>query len=853
MNGVETRGRDDAENGAASLRKPEVLAPAGNWECARAAIENGADAIYFGLSRFNARMRAGNFTEADLPELMAFLHKRGAKGYLTFNTLVFEDELEDAREFLRSAISNGVDAAIVQDVGVCRLIRELSPDFPIHASTQMTITSDAGVELARELGASLVVLARECSISEIELIRAALGDQEMPLEVFVHGALCVAYSGQCLTSEALGGRSANRGECAQACRLPYDMYVDGEHKRLDGRKYLLSPQDLAGVPAIPYLVRAGVSSLKIEGRLKTPEYVANITRVYRDAVDKAFEELNTKDGFQRAVAAVEQHSKASRYQMEMAFSRGLYTGWLNGIDNQRLVHAQYPKKRGVLLGKVVKVEAPKVLIEGVGAPVKRGDGVVFDLGQPEEKEAGGFVSDVNSDKDRSWLHFHYPSVNWKRVRPGAKVWKTSDPELDRRLRETFTGSAIGQRRPITFIVHGEAGQPLTLECRDELGHVVVEVSNELLQPALNRPLSDETLAKQLGRLGETPFELGKLENRLGQNVILPVKELNDLRRRTVDALLHLRAQPPRWTLHENPLPAAAYEAPPHQAAELLLLVRDLGQLEAVLPLAHRDIYAEFEDPKKYRTAMAQVREYREQTGKEIHFWAAPPRVFKMKEDWILKIVGSSEPDGILVRNAEHLRRFEGLRKRGDFSLNVSNRLAAEYFLERWGLESLTASYDLNVQQLSALLTGAPAQWFEVTLHQRMPMFHMEHCVFCAFLSEGKDYHDCGRPCEKHRVRLKDRFGAEHYLRADAGCRNTLFNAKTQTGADYAQMLMNLGVRRFRLEFLEEGADEIRTTVDRYERLLRGELDGEALWKELKLTNQLGVTRGTLASAGRLQQ
>ena len=278
---------------------PELLAPAGDWDCARAAVENGADAIYFGLEKFNARMRAHNFTEADLPKLMEFLHRRGVRGYVTFNTLVFENELADAENYLRAMIAAGVDAAIVQDVGICRLIRELSPDFPIHASTQMTITSAAGMEFARDLGCNLVVLARECSIAEIEKIQAAAQASRLrlradaherlvhlPLEVFVHGALCVAYSGQCLTSESLGGRSANRGECAQACRMPYELISDGKPVPLGDRKYLLSPQDLAGLEVLPELVRAGVASLKIEGRLKSPEYVANITRIYRQALDQ---------------------------------------------------------------------------------------------------------------------------------------------------------------------------------------------------------------------------------------------------------------------------------------------------------------------------------------------------------------------------------------------------------------------------------------------------------------------------------------------------------------------------------------------------------------------------------------
>src|SRR5580692_3314530 len=304
------------------VRLPELLAPAGDWECARAAVENGADAIYFGLEKFNARMRAHNFSRDDLPRLMEFLHQRGVKGYVTFNTLVFENELAEAEECLRDMIAAGVDAAIVQDVGICRLIRRLSPDFPIHVSTQMTVTSAAGVEFARELGCQLVVLARECSLKEIEKISTASA-APLPLEVFVHGALCVAYSGQCLTSESLGGRSANRGECAQACRMPYDLVSDGQSVPLGDRKYLLSPQDLAGLDVLPELARVGVTSLKIEGRLKSSEYVASITRVYRRALD----EMRGGNPPARLPGSTD-----SQYEMEMSFSRGLYTGWFGGND-----------------------------------------------------------------------------------------------------------------------------------------------------------------------------------------------------------------------------------------------------------------------------------------------------------------------------------------------------------------------------------------------------------------------------------------------------------------------------------------------------------------------------------------
>ncbi len=828
------------------LRLPELLAPAGDWECAKAAVENGADAIYFGLEKFNARMRAHNFTEADLPKLMEFLHRRGVKGYVTFNTLVFANEIDQAEEYLRSIIASGVDAAIVQDVGICRLIRKLSPDFPIHGSTQMTVTSAGGVEFAKELGCNLVVLARECSIKEIEKIQAAqnnsnIGSQtSLPLEVFVHGALCVAYSGQCLTSESLGGRSANRGECAQACRMPYELISDGQNVSLGDRKYLLSPQDLAGLEILPELVRTGVSSLKIEGRLKSPEYVANITRVYRQTLDRLAN--NGKN-----------ETAARKYEVEMAFSRGLYTGWFGGINNQQLVHARFGKKRGVYLGQVKRIERDKVLLT-LEAPLKPGDGIVFDSGHPDQKEEGGRIYTVQPRGNETALGFGRGDLDFARIHVGDRLWKTDDPELNKQLRETFAGDKPRFQRPVSAEVHGHVGAPLTLIVRDELGHVVQEQSAMPLEKAEKQPLTDERLRDQLGRLGGTPFKLGNLINRLEGEVILPMSELNRLRRDAATKLESLRAQPKRWTLHESrsEVRVVADRAPAAQsrAAELIVLVRNLAQLEATLRCGIETIYCDFEDPKKYRDAVRTAHESFGCAGPQKTIWVAPPRIFKMGEEWTLKQVRSSDADGYLVRNYDHLKFFADCRRTGDFSLNVANGLTAEYFKNKFGLERLTASYDLNNAQLDALLKSAPPEWFEITIHQHMPMFHMEHCVFCAFLSKGTDYTNCGRPCDKHDVKLRDRVGMEHPLKADVGCRNTVFNARAQTGAEFVSNFLSLGVRHFRIEFVNETPEEVTRTITQYRKLLRGEITGAQLWRELKVVNQLGVTRGQMENASR---
>jgi putative protease len=895
---------------------PELLAPAGDWDCARAAVENGADAIYFGLEKFNARMRADNFTAADLPKLMDFLHRRGVRGYVTLNTLVFENELADAEKYLRTMISAGVDAVIVQDAGICRLIRRLSPDFPIHASTQMTITSTAGVEFARDLGCCLVVLARECSIKEIEKIQATANSQpstlnpQLPLEVFIHGALCIAYSGQCLTSEALGGRSANRGECAQACRMPYDLVSDGKLVPLGDRKYLLSPQDLAGLEVLSELIRAGVASLKIEGRLKSPEYVANITRIYRNALDALSDEWRvTGDEKHPASDAPPRHSspvtRHTQYDMEMAFSRGLHTGWFGGTNNQQLVHARFGKKRGVYLGEVARVLRDGVVIRLEG-PLKPGDGVVFDAGKPEENEEGGRVYEVHSPQSTVQgsqsveLGFGHGDINFSRVHVGDKLWKTSDPELDRRLRQSFEGDAPKFQRPIEIEVHGVAGKPLTLIAHDEFGNVAKAESSMPLAKAEKQPLTTERLREQLGRLGGTPFKLGELKNNLSGEVLLPVSELNRLRRETVAELERLRSQPKRWTL--NPVsgtgvtPVVSGVAPetgkqgptapsPHYHPQstshneirrdtgfnprdadstLIALVRNLPQLEAALQCGVTTLYCEFEDPKKYREAVTLFHTAHDCHGRAgsplpadgAHgvtrptIWVAAPRIFKPGEEWTLEQVRSCNADGYLIRNYDHLKFFARDRRIGDYSLNVANRLAADYFKNQFGLERVTASYDLNFQQLEALLQAAPPEWFEVTIHQHMPMFHMEHCVFCAFLSSGTDFRNCGRPCDVHDVRLRDRVGAEHPLKADVGCRNTVFNSLAQTGAEYVSRMIELGVRHFRVEFLNETPEQVTETISKYRRLLRGEITGTQLWRELKLMNQLGVTRGQMGGSVR---
>ena len=810
--------------------QPELLAPAGNWECVRAAVANGADAIYFGLPRFNARLRADNFSEEELPQVVDFCHRRGVKAYVAFNTLVFTGELEAAADYLRQLSRANVDALIVQDVGLVRLAREIVPELPIHASTQMTVTSPEGAEFARELGVERVVLARELSLRELEKFEPA----RVPVEVFVHGALCVAYSGQCLTSESLGQRSANRGECAQACRMPYELIVDGALRDLGDRRYLLSPQDLAAVNEIPALVERGVISFKIEGRLKSPEYVAAVCQVYRKALDAALEQRP------------HQASAEDRYQLEMTFSRGLFTGWMHGVDHQRLAPARYGKKRGPFAGRVTRVGRDFIELDSA-VPLTPGDGVVFDTGEDTNAEQGGRIYAVRGPR----IVFGHGHLDFSRIKEGDRVWKTDDPALDKQLRQSFAGNVEARRRePIALRVTGRTGEPLIME-----GGGVSVTSSMPLQAARTAPLSTEKLREHLGRFGESPFALGEFHNELEGAVILPIGELNRLRREwlfQVEKAHEIRRT--ERNSHWRDVLAAGSSGTPRESADaqycsLTVLCRTEEQISAALACGVETLYVDFEDIRRYKDAVALVRQ---QARAKV--FLATPRIQKAGEQGFFKLIENAAPDGVLIRNLGAIdyfavqNRAAGSGPRlalvGDFSLNVANPLTAQHFLDK-GLERLTISYDLNIDQVLDLLHAAPDYPLELTIHQHMPMFHMEHCVFAAFLSKGSSFLDCGRPCEKHRVRLRDRVGMEHPLRADVGCRNTLFNAVPQTGARFFSALELAGLRHYRVELLEESAQESTRVLRAYQALLSGRQEGEELWRELRAQSQLGVTRGTL--------
>jgi putative protease len=792
------------------------MSPAGYWPQLRAAIDAGADAVYFGLKHFTARAKVG-FDIEELPEVMRNLHARGVRGFVTFNTLVFENELQQAADSIAAIARAGADALIIQDLGIAKLARQIAPDIEIHASTQMSITSAEGVAFARSLGVDRVTLARELSLAEIRAIAAA---SDCELEIFVHGALCVAYSGQCFSSEAWGGRSANRGQCAQTCRLPYDLLVDGGHTPLGDARYLLSPGDLCGIEQIPEIIQTGVATLKIEGRYKDAEYVALTTSAYRKAVDQAWA------GHQPAITPLE------KLHLEQIYSRGLGPYFLSGTNHQAVVEGRAPRHRGVFMGRVLSTTPDSVIIEPAEAhatsPLKPGDGVVFDAADwrsPEETEEGGRLYAVANRRGTLELQFANNTIRFHRIRPGDLIWRTHDPDLERTIRAIPI-----HKQPVKAHVTARAGEPLVIKW--SLPKLTVTVQSE---NPLTAARSESLKLDQLGRLGNTPYQLAGLELETEGSPFIPASLLNQLRREAVDQLqaLQSRNNPVAHNIAIEPRPARMTTPTPPQ---LHLLVRTPGQLDAALTLHPASITLDYLDLYGLRPSIDRIKS----TG--IPARVATPRILKPGEEKIVNFLLSLECD-ILVRATGIL---EALRDRphpaliGDFSLNAANSLTTNLLLEL-GLTRITPTHDLNAAQIAELAGDR----IEVVAYQHLPVFHTEHCVFCRFLSTGTSYRDCGRPCEKHEVALRDHSGRRHPVVADVGCRNTVFGAEAQHAAAHFEQWLEAGIRHFRLEFVHESAEQLTRITEAWQSALEGRTTPPALAAQLRRAAPQGITEGSL--------
>ena len=807
---------------------PELLLPVGNMDMCLAAIHNGANAIYVGMPEFNARGRTTDHTFEQLEEIIKLCHLNDVKVHVAFNILIFEDELEKAKELIGQLVPLAPDAIIVQDLGLVSMIKSIAPDQIIHASTQMTITNEYAIELTKDLDIKRYVLGRENSIPEIKKIKEAT-DKE--LEVFVHGALCVAYSGQCFTSESIGGRSANRGQCAQSCRFEYDLIVDGEKKELVDQKYLVSPQDLCGISEVPKLAELGIDSLKVEGRLKSPQFVASVARSYRKAIDG-------NDDF-------------NSYENEMAitYSRGFFSGWLNGVDHQQLVDGTFGSNRGLKVGQVLEIKKTAILI-GSDLKINKGDGLLFASVDSSQKiEVGAKAYEVFPLRNGKYEIKFSRDFNINKVRTGYNVYLNSSSSLTKDLTKSFTDKHSFKKTNVEININAIVGK--NIEVTFTYKNKKFMASSEAIIEEAKSELNIKNVEKELSSLGSTPFTASKFEIETnGTNPFLPNKILKQLRRTVceqIEASLYKTK-----IIHLNDFNLNNIEEDYKVSTpKIRLLLRELEQVQTFLKELENQsevseyldsIILDFEFGKDYKLALELVR------SASIKCAIATNRILKPGEYHHLKVLIRLAPDYILARNLgakQFLSEFAPkIEVAGDFSLNIANSHTSDYLFNK-GFSTLTPGYDLNEDQLIELVKNSSNKNFELTIHQYMPSFHMEHCVYAAFLSEGSSAKDCGRPCEKHKVELHDSFGNKHFIKADQECRNTMFNAKSIGAASLIEKTNGLGVSLYRIEALFETGNVIFDKFIGYTKLIEKELTVDELNEELGQKESYGLSSGQL--------
>jgi U32 family peptidase len=819
----------------------ELLLPVGQKEMAEAAIQNGADAVYVGFPGFNARGRSYDFELEELKHIIQLCHLNGVKVNLAFNIVIFENELARVIEAITKVLPLKPDALIVQDLGLVKIIKEMCPEQVVHASTQMTITNELAMSLVEDLQIRRYVLGRENSLSEIKLIAERT---QKELEVFVHGALCVSYSGQCFTSETLGGRSANRGQCAQSCRFSYDLIVDGEKKNLVDRTYLVSPKDLCGLGEIPELMKLGVKSFKVEGRLKSPEYVAQVAKSFRSAIDHAL-----KKNF-----LSEEQLRLEKSKMGAEYSRGFFPGWLHGVNHQDLVDGTFSSHRGVEIGKVVSIlkNTMVVLLGDNGLDIENGDGVAWFEGSEKK---GASIYAVRKERNQMTVEFAN-SLVVSEAAVGSLIYLNHDKSQKREIEKSLTDKNTFKKIPVQVTLVLEEGSPLKAKVQD--GRFVLEMQTEsLLSPAQKKPLSEALLFEEFSALGGTVFSLEfqsfQTNLKSGQALFLNHKEIKNLRQKLFTELTRLRQENKiahSQDVHLNPFELRSQSSTSKPAAKVAfnILLRNKEQVQDLASAVQdgkiraeqiQTVCLDFEFGRDYKASVEALRCLNLKVG------IATTRILKPQEYINLKVIHALQPDFILVRNLGALYYFKNVQPfhgslKGDFSLNVTNHQTFQYLLGK-GLDSICLSYDLNFDQSLELLKNIEGTRAEVTIHQTMPSFHMEHCVFAAFLSKGKSFKDCGKPCEKHKVQLKDQFGHYHWIKPDHECRNTMYNSSAQTALPYLQAWQAQGLGEIRYEALHEQGDELIRKLLNYIQVLDGTKTTAGALKDLEAIEVYGLS------------
>ena len=832
------------------MRVPELLAPAGSLDAVRAALANGANAVYLGADRFNARDEGAQLTMDEVAESCRLAHARGARIYLTFNILLKPSELVEAFMHLGDAVDAGIDAAIVQDLGAVQLIKRLYPSLEIHGSTQTTVHDASGAAVMQALHVNRVVLARENTIADINAIHDAVPG--LGLETFVHGALCIAYSGQCFMSGMISERSANRGSCAQSCRKDYVLTDMTTGEELD-RGFLISAKDLGAWDHLEEIAKAGVGCLKVEGRKKKPEYVATVTHGYRTFLDR----LAAGDWQPPTQQEVE--------PLVQIFSRGFTGGMYGGRAGRDYITRHQPDNRGHELGVVIGREGKELVVE-VSTPIESGDGLGFEHPEgPSHGSCGFAVYEVHTISSGAGK-MRQAILAREHVAPGWVVVRSSHAALLARARESFAALRLERpehRAPLAVRGFGAAGGPLKLIFAAD-GESVTVTSDAPLAPATRHPLDEQQLRAQLGRLGETPFVLSGIDTHgLTSGLFLPVSELNRMRQGAVDELMVRRdwaraaAQAARLAsireaVADHSASAAGFAisefglatSAPRLIAEVWQLddaraAADAGADEIIL-----DVFLRHPTPpvSRVRALDAELR------ARGIVLRLRTPTIVRpgeraVTDKWLA--LGTPVASGHLGLVAELARA--GRDVTADYAVNCFNQHTAALLIAL-GARRVTLSIELTAGEMAEVTAPWGGEGFEAVVYGRPEGMTIEHCVLSAAFD--REPTTCRDLCvQKHRdTQLTDPAGYAFPIATDSACRNRLLHSRPIDGSEYLEPLWQSGIRTFRMLFNVPG-DAVADVTRRMRTTIR-EIENSETPRVNRLRGVVGseFTRGHFARA-----
>ncbi len=789
------------------MKNIELLAPAGSWEALKAAVQNGADAVYLGGKLFSARQYANNFDEKELMEAVRYCHIRDVKVFVTINTLLSNHEMEKLSPYISFLYNIGVDAVIVQDIGAAKMIRKFFPNLPIHASTQMTVHNLEGAKFLEEMGIQRVVLAREMEKEEILSISK---NTDIDIEVFIHGALCVSYSGQCMMSSMIGGRSGNRGRCAQPCRMPYDLVEFESKKEIKHSfgKYLLSPRDLNTIQDLNEIIRIGVDSLKIEGRMKRPEYVAVVTNAYRRMLDACFSK-SVRNPFDENMLK----------DLEQIFNRGFTRGYLFGEQGREWMSFSKPSNRGRKIGSVLDYDKRKQLVQiRLEDILSKGDGIEIELEKGQTH--GGTVDNIWLQRkkvdhaykgDSVEVFFKFP------VKKDAPVYKTSDVQLLHRVRSSYDKE--NKKIPIYGQFHGKLGSEIELLLWDDRGNFVREIGDFIPVEAVQAPISKERIQEQLEKMGNTPYRLEALDIQWEEGLLVPIGKLNQLRRNAIKQLDEMRSkfydrklvdiqdiekEISKWLKEKK-----KRENQENKKVQLRVKVQNMQQLRAALKFPVDRIY--YADIPSLQEAWELASHHK------IELFPSVPRIM---EDEQIAFVEKQIKDwknmrGILVADlgmVNLLRRYPSFIMITDFSLNEFNNVAVE-LLHEMGAEEVTLSPELTLKQMEEIIQNASIPC-EAIIHGHLPLMIMKYCPISTILDSNHLEKSCSM-CKNKKFGLKDRKGMIFPLLMDPNCKVEVLNARKLCMIEYIDALIQSNITNLRIQFTIEDEEEIAHTLRAY--------------------------------------